>query len=194
MSGGIRRDFPDRLRRLFVLSISVPAVLGDAIRLRAGICAMRSKFRKRSRSRCFRCMPATARAPGKTIRRFWMPLICSRHRFSTCCEPYWREQIAVLIFEFGAFPNTSYRDAAQFVRRTGSVPGASARRFSLRHRDPQSGIPAPEYFACLRRHGVAHVFNAWTRMPELSDQMRCRKYTLPISRWSRALLRRGRPV
>jgi len=30
---------------------------------------------------------------------------------------------------------------------------------------------APEYFGCLSRHGVAHVFNSWDAMPAVSEQM-----------------------
>jgi uncharacterized protein YecE (DUF72 family) len=50
----------------------------------------------------------------------------------------------------------------------------------------------PKYFAVLREHGVAHVFNSWTRMPSIGDQL-----DLPGSMpapfvVARALLRRGR--
>ena len=30
---------------------------------------------------------------------------------------------------------------------------------------------APEYFACLARHGITHVFNWWDAMPPVSEQM-----------------------
>jgi hypothetical protein len=29
----------------------------------------------------------------------------------------------------------------------------------------------PDYFACLARHGVIHVFNSWEAMPNVSEQM-----------------------
>ena len=29
----------------------------------------------------------------------------------------------------------------------------------------------PDYFDMLRRHGVAHVYNQWTRMPPVSEQL-----------------------
>ena len=52
---------------------------------------------------------------------------------------------------------------------------------------------APAYFDCLRAHNVPHVYNAWTRMPEIAEQI-----AIPESRTSdlivaRALLRHGRP-
>src|SRR5438094_5108740 len=30
---------------------------------------------------------------------------------------------------------------------------------------------APEYFPSLERHGVTHVFNSWSAMPPVSEQM-----------------------
>src|SRR5262249_30225358 len=51
----------------------------------------------------------------------------------------------------------------------------------------------PDYFGCLRAHGVAHVYNGWSRMPELRRQI-----AIPGSQTagfivSRALLRYARP-
>ncbi len=31
--------------------------------------------------------------------------------------------------------------------------------------------PASEYFGCLARHGVTHIFNSWDAMPPVSEQM-----------------------
>ena len=50
-----------------------------------------------------------------------------------------------------------------------------------------------EYFRCLRSHRVAHVFNAWTRMPEISDQMQLPEVYTADFTVARALLRKGRP-
>jgi uncharacterized protein YecE (DUF72 family) len=50
-----------------------------------------------------------------------------------------------------------------------------------------------EYFECLRRHRVAHVFNAWTRMPDLSEQMQLPEVYTADFTVARALLRKGRP-
>jgi len=67
--------------------------------------------------------------------------------------------------------------APELLRRSrvrgcaGSVPGGTARPVPLCGRDPQPGYLGTDYFACLRRHNVAHVYNAWSRMPELKDQI-----------------------
>jgi hypothetical protein len=29
----------------------------------------------------------------------------------------------------------------------------------------------PEYFACLARHSITHVFNSWSAMPPVNEQM-----------------------
>ena len=52
---------------------------------------------------------------------------------------------------------------------------------------------APDYFACLSRHNITHVFNSWDAMPSVSEQM-----SLPGSRTNpdlmaaRFLLKPGR--
>ena len=49
-----------------------------------------------------------------------------------------------------------------------------------------------DYFSCLRTHRVAHVYNAWSRMPELSSQIAIPDSATADFLVSRALLRRGR--
>ena len=61
--------------------------------------------------------------------------------------------------------------------RPTSWPGSSrssarCRGIPLRGRDPQPGIPRARLFLAARmRTTSAHVFNAWTRMPELREQI-----------------------
>ncbi len=59
----------------------------------------------------------------------------------------------------------------------------------------RSAMPSfwsPITFACLRNHGVAHVYNAWSRMPELGRQMAIPDSATADFLVSRALLRFGR--
>jgi len=50
----------------------------------------------------------------------------------------------------------------------------------------------PVYFDALRAHNAAHVFNSWTRMPELGEQVGIGEaYTADFA-VSRALLSHGR--
>jgi uncharacterized protein YecE (DUF72 family) len=111
--------------------------------------------------------------------------------FLELLSPY-RPQVAALIFEFGSFSKQSYPDLEAFLRELDPFLGALPRsfRYAVEVRNPE--FLAPEYFSCLRTHGVAHVFNAWTRMPEIGRQMHLRDaYTADFT-LARALLRRGR--
>ena len=42
-------------------------------------------------------------------------------------------------------------------------------RYAVEIRNPEHLVP--DYFAFLARHRVAHVFNAWTRMPRIANQI-----------------------
>src|SRR5260370_5756326 len=85
-------------------------------------------------------------------------------------KPY-RDRIAVLIFEFGAFPKQTYRDIGEFVAELDLFLAAlpAGFRYAVEIRNPE--FLQPEYLACLSSYGYAHVFNAWTRMPEMSEQV-----------------------
>ena len=100
----------------------------------------------------------------------------------------YRERIAALSFEFGA-RSTSPRE---FVARLGPFLDAlpPSFRYSVEVRNRSYLIPS--YFNCLGEHKVAHVFNAWTKMPPLAEQI-----TIPGAFTTdftvvRALLREGR--
>ena len=105
-------------------------------------------------------------------------------------EPY-RPQIGVLLFEFATFASKVFATAADFVEVLdpflSSLPAGW--RYGVEIRAPD--FLGPRYFDCLRAHNVAHVYNAWTRMPGIHEQ-----FAIPQSRTSdlivaRALLKRG---
>ena len=50
----------------------------------------------------------------------------------------------------------------------------------------------PAYFAALASHNTAHVFNAWTRMPTLAEQVAVSETFTADFSVVRALLRKGR--
>jgi len=111
--------------------------------------------------------------------------------FLDLLAPY-RQQIAVLIFEFGTFPKQTYADVNEFLQELDPFLAAlpPGFRYAVEIRNPE--FLGPEYFACLRGHGVAHVFNAWTRMPEISRQMQLPDVYTADFTTARALLRRER--
>jgi uncharacterized protein YecE (DUF72 family) len=107
-------------------------------------------------------------------------------------EPY-RAQVAALIFEFGAMSPSVYPNGALFAddlaRFLDALP--KAWRYSVEIRNPE--FLTPYHFDCLRKRGVAHVFNAWTRMPALHAQIAIPESHTADFTVTRALLRQGRP-
>ena len=81
------------------------------------------------------------------------------------------------MFEFSRFWPSDYAHGRDFVcdldRFLGQLPQGWPYAVELRN---QHWL-APEYFACLARHGVTHVFNSWDAMPPVREQM-----ALPDSR------------
>ncbi len=108
------------------------------------------------------------------------------------CEAI-RSNIGLLMFEFSRFWPTDYAHGRDFVaeldRFLGRLPGGWPYGVEIRNR----GWLRPEYFECLARHQVTHVFNSWEAMPSVSEQL-----ALPGSRTnphlaaSRFLLKPGR--
>jgi uncharacterized protein YecE (DUF72 family) len=103
-----------------------------------------------------------------------------------------REKTALLIFEFGAFGRRSFAGLSDFLDRldpflAGLPPEF---RYAVEIRNPE--FLEKDYFSCLRGHGVAHVYNAWSKMPELRHQIAIPDSVTADFLVSRALLRRGR--
>jgi len=109
-------------------------------------------------------------------------------------RPLWpyREKTAVLIFEFGAFGRRSFAGLGEFLDRLDPFLAALPPqfRYAVEIRNPE--FLEKDYFSCLRSHGVAHVYNAWAKMPELRHQMAIPDSATADFLVSRALLRRGR--
>lgn len=107
-------------------------------------------------------------------------------------EP-WRARIPVLIFEFGTFSKKAYPDPIVFFADLdeflGRLPGEW--RYAVEVRNEE--FLQLQYFEMLRRHKVAHVFNAWTRMPPLHHQIEIAEAFTADFTIVRGLLRTGRP-
>lgn len=114
-----------------------------------------------------------------------------RTNLTDLLEPY-ASRVASLIFEFGTFPKRAFDEIGPFVARLNAFLARlpAGFQYSVEIRNPE--FLRPEYFDCLRAYGAAHVFNAWTRMPELDEQMRIRDAWTADYFVTRALLRRGR--
>ena len=77
------------------------------------------------------------------------------------------------------FLGSSVRDCSRIPRPNRSV-------------SPYGNAPPPGYLDLLKSRNVAHVFNAWTRMPALDDQAQIPEAFTADFTVVRALLKRGR--
>jgi uncharacterized protein YecE (DUF72 family) len=112
-------------------------------------------------------------------------------RFVEPLEAY-RDRVATMIFEFGTFPRSTFPSSVEFSTRLDAflraLPGGIRYAVEIRN----SEYLRPEYFTTLARHNTAHVFNAWTRMPEIGAQLETPGAFTADFAVVRALLRRGR--
>lgn len=107
--------------------------------------------------------------------------------FLTPLRPY-RDRIAALIFEFTPMRSTDgFLDSLDTF--LASLPGDF--RFAVEIRNAE--LLGDEYLRLLSQRRVAHVFNAWTRMPEIGAQIRVPGAFTTDFTLVRALLRKGRP-
>jgi uncharacterized protein YecE (DUF72 family) len=86
------------------------------------------------------------------------------------CETI-RSRIGILIFEFSRFYPADFEFGRDFVSALDSflvqLPKGWPYAIEMRN---QHWLK-PEYFDCLARHRVTHVFNSWTEMPPVGEQM-----------------------
>jgi uncharacterized protein YecE (DUF72 family) len=106
-------------------------------------------------------------------------------------EPY-QSQVGICIFEFGAFSRKDFQTIVDFLGLLDPFLGALPQGWPYAVEIRNADYLVSDYFAVLRRHHVAHVFNAWTRMPRIADQI-----TIPGAFTTdftvvRALLQKGR--
>jgi len=111
--------------------------------------------------------------------------------FARRLEPY-ADRVATVMFEFGTFAKSTFRALDDFLTRLdpflASLPGGF--RYGIEIRNPE--YLRPGYFALLASHGVAHVLNAWTRMPDLGTQVDTAGVFTADFTAVRALLSKGR--
>jgi uncharacterized protein YecE (DUF72 family) len=86
------------------------------------------------------------------------------------CESI-RASVGLLMFEFSRFWETDYEHGRDFVADLdeflGQLPTGWPYAVEMRNRN----WLRPQYFDCLARHRVAHVFNSWEAMPPVNDQL-----------------------
>jgi uncharacterized protein YecE (DUF72 family) len=96
------------------------------------------------------------------------------------------------IFEFQTLAKSSGIDAEGFATRLDEFFSALPREGQYAVEIRNEEFLTPMYFAVLREHGVAHVFNSWTRMPPIGHQLDLPGSISAPFIVARALLRPGR--
>ena len=103
-----------------------------------------------------------------------------------------REKVGVLMFEFGHLYKRDFEQGRDFVSALdgflGELPTVWQYGVEIRNKE----FLRPEYFDVLRRHGVTHVFNSWSGMPPVDEQMSLDGSFTADFFSSRFLLRPGR--
>lgn len=105
-------------------------------------------------------------------------------------EPY-RHHVAAVMFEFGTFAKSEMM-LAEFLPRLRRFLDALPKGWQYAVEIRNADFLEPEYFGALQDRNVAHVFNAWTRMPTLAEQIAMGDTFTADFTVSRALLRKGR--
>lgn len=99
----------------------------------------------------------------------FLDAVLFQHAFLQPLAPH-RDQIAAFVFEFGTFAQKEMSLEAFTVRLKSFLSELpDGWRYSVETRN--SDYLTEPYFKTLAAFNVAHVFNAWTRMPPLSEQV-----------------------
>jgi uncharacterized protein YecE (DUF72 family) len=106
-------------------------------------------------------------------------------------EPH-RHRVGTVMIEFGTFARTDFPGVAAFLPRLTRFLDALPRGWPYSVEIRNQDYLCPEYFAALRDRNVAHVFNAWTRMPTLAEQVAIPEAFTADFTVVRALLQHGR--
>ena len=104
-----------------------------------------------------------------------------------------RQKVGLFMFEFSHFGVSEFSRGAEFVEALDGflekLPRGWPYGIELRNRQWLQ----PEYFSLLAKHGVTHIYNAWSDMPPVPEQMQLTgSETNPSLLAARFLLREGR--
>jgi len=108
------------------------------------------------------------------------------------CEPF-RKNIGLLMFEFSRFYPSDYEHGRDFVADLDKFLDALPKGWPYAVEMRNQQWLQPDYFQCLARRGITHVFNSWEAMPSVSEQMTITgSLTNPALTAARFLLKPGR--
>src|SRR5438128_6512444 len=106
---------------------------------------------------------------GKPNENFLNPDLCIKS-FLGLCEEF-KQNVGLLMFEFSTFYPSDYQHGRNFMadldKFFGQLPSGWPYGIEIRNKN----FLHPDYFAVLKKHGVAHVFNSWADMPSVKEQL-----------------------
>jgi uncharacterized protein YecE (DUF72 family) len=111
-------------------------------------------------------------------------------QFLDLLRPY-ADRVALLVFELGAAIGRAFDGVNSFAEALSKFLASLPTTFRYGVEIRQAQFLEPEYFRALRENGVAHVFNSWTEMPGIDEQMNSEAFTSNFTA-ARALIRPGR--
>ena len=111
--------------------------------------------------------------------------------FTSRLKPYGK-QVGPLIFEFGTFNKKTFPMPSDFLAVLDPFLKALPQGFRYAVEIRNQEYLSPEYLDVLASHKVAHVLNAWTRMPALDEQVELPGILTADFTVVRGLLRKGR--
>lgn len=82
-----------------------------------------------------------------------------------------QDKAGVFIFEFSHFYPRDFEHGRDFVAQLDDFFSQLPKTYAYAVEVRNKSLLQPEYFSMLGSHGVAHVFNSWTKMPEVADQI-----------------------
>jgi uncharacterized protein YecE (DUF72 family) len=107
-------------------------------------------------------------------------------------QQFFADHAGPFVFEFQAIGRGTGLGPSEFADRLDGFFSALPREGQYAVEVRNDEFLTPMYFAVLREHGVAHVFNSWTRMPAIGDQLDLPGSISAPFIVARALLRPGR--
>ncbi|HEY3899667.1 MAG TPA: DUF72 domain-containing protein [Chthoniobacter sp.] len=107
------------------------------------------------------------------------------------CSGY-GDKIGPIIFEFSKFEKQDFAHGRDFVAALDQFLSQLPKGWQYGVEIRNEKWLQPDYFQMLRAHGVAHVYNNWTRMPPILEQLAIEGSATSDFTVSRFLLKPGR--
>tara|TARA_R110002096_G_scaffold4501_25_gene21208 strand:- start:7750 stop:8712 length:963 start_codon:yes stop_codon:yes gene_type:complete len=122
----------------------------------------------------------------------FLDVAMARYGFLRMLEPI-RDQVGLIAFEFSHFGHDDFERGRDFVdaldRFFQEMPDGWQFGVEVRNRN----LLHPAYFEMLSRHGVAHIYNQWTHMPSVREQLEISPLQDQPFVAARFLISEGRP-